>query len=215
MEPEPNRRTTMSDQSPDATSGNRGAAAPAIALLIRPADRTVPITVQQRTPVAPADAFRLIVPIDLPSVFHQVPPFPGVKSVENQTEAWDHVGPTRNPQFDDGSQADEQLTEYTQGSSFAYQLTGFSNVLSRLAVGVRGEWNFNPDGEGTLIRWTYEFKPLPGRRWFLAGPFAPLWRRYMAAALKRCIQAVEADGARPSSDPAGSDLDSHGSKEPR
>ncbi|MEW2119609.1 SRPBCC family protein [Streptomyces sp. NPDC005474] len=162
-------------------------------LLIGPADKTVAITVQQRTWKAPPDTFRLLVPIDLPTVFHRVAPFPGVKSVENQTEVWDHAGPRRNPQFDDGSQVDEQLTEYTAGSSFAYQLTGFTNVLSRLAVGVRGEFNVNPDGDGTLIRWTYEFKALPGRRWILAGPFAPLWRRYMVAALSRCVQVIEGE----------------------
>lgn len=164
-----------------------------ISLLISPADRSVPITVQQRTARAPADAFRVIAPIDLTSVFHRVAPFPGVKSVANQTQAWDHVGPSRNPQFDDGSQADEQLTEYVEGSSFAYQLSGFTNILSRLAVGIRGEWTFTPDGGGTLIRWSYEFKPRPGRRWILAGPFTPLWRRYMMAALARCVEAVEAD----------------------
>src|SRR3954471_7613332 len=144
-----------------------------IALLIGPADNTVSITVQHRTSASPGDAFRVIAPIDLATVFRPVAPFPGVRSVAHQTEAWDHAGPTRNPQFDDGSQVDEQLTEYTEGSSFAYQLTGFTNVLARLAAGVRGEWTFSPDGQGTLIRWTYEFKPLPGRRWILAGPFSP------------------------------------------
>ncbi|AGZ40806.1 SRPBCC family protein [Actinoplanes friuliensis] len=168
-----------------------------IDLLIGAADNTVPITIQQRSSLAPADAFRLIMPIDLPTVFHRVAPFPGVRSVLNQTESWDHPGPTRNPQFDDGSQADEQLTECVEGVSFAYQLTGFTNVLSRLAAGVRGEWNFNPDGNGTLIRWTYEFKPLPGRRWIIAGPFAPLWRRYMVAALDRMVQWSEAAAQRP------------------
>ncbi|WP_020116207.1 SRPBCC family protein [Streptomyces canus] len=103
--------------------------------------------------------------------------------MKNRTEAWDHAGPRRNPQFDDGSQADEELTEYVPGSSFAYQITGFTNALSSLAAGIRGEFDVNPDGDGTLSRWTYEFKPLPGRRWILAGPFAPLWRRYMVAAL--------------------------------
>jgi hypothetical protein len=187
----------MSDQktivAKKTTEPQGAVVVPAIPLLIGSADNTVPITVQQRTSVAPAKAFRLIVPIDLSSVFHRVAPFPGVKGVANQTEAWDHVGPVRNPQFDDGSQADEQLIEYTEGSGFAYQLTGFTNVLSKLAVGVRGEFNFNPDGDGTLIRWTYEFKPLPGRRWILAGPFTPLWRRYMAAALARCVQAIESE----------------------
>ncbi|MFI6937154.1 SRPBCC family protein [Streptomyces sp. NPDC050287] len=187
----------MSDKKPiavkKATESQGAAVVQAIPLLIGSADNTVPITVQRRSSVAPANAFRLIVPIDLSSVFHRVAPFPGVKGVANQTEAWDHVGPTRNPQFDDGSQADEQLIEYTEGCSFAYQLTGFTNILSRLAAGVRGEWNFNPDGDGTLIRWTYEFKPLPGRRWILAGPFTPLWRRYMVAALARCLQVIESE----------------------
>ena len=160
-------------------------------LLIGPADKTVTITVQQRTRTAPQDAFRILAPIDLPTVFRPVAPFPGISSVKNQTEPWDHAGPRRNPQFDDGSQADEELTEYVPGSSFAYQITGFTNVLSRLAAGIRGEFNVNPDGDGTLIRWTYEFKPLPGRRWILAGPFAPLWRRYMVAALDRCVQVIE------------------------
>ncbi|MBL7253112.1 SRPBCC family protein [Paractinoplanes lichenicola] len=163
-----------------------------IKLLIGAADHTIPITVQQRSTLAPADAFRLIMPIDLATVFKPVWPFPGIRSIANQTETWDHPGPTRNPQFDDGSQADEQLTECVDGVSFAYQLTGFTNVLANLASGVRGEWNFNPDGAGTLIRWTYEFKPLPGRGWIVAGPFAPLWRRYMVAALDRMVQSSEA-----------------------
>ncbi|GGX97144.1 SRPBCC family protein [Streptomyces minutiscleroticus] len=165
-------------------------------LLIGPTDRTVAITVQQRTRQRPPETFRILAPIDLPTVFRPVAPFPGVSSVANQTETWDHAGPRRNPQFDDGSQVDEELTEYTEGSSFAYQLTNFTNVLSRLAAGVRGEFNVSPDGDGSLIRWTYEFKPLPGRRWILAGPFAPLWRRYMVAALARCVQVIEAEKSR-------------------
>jgi Polyketide cyclase / dehydrase and lipid transport len=168
-------------------------------LLIGPADKTVTITVQQRTCKTPTDTFRTLVPIDLPTVFRPVAPFPGITRVANQTESWDHSGARRNPQFDDGSQADEQLTEYTDGHSFAYQLTNFTNVLSRLAAGIRGEFNLNPDGPGTLIRWTYEFKPLPGRRWILAGPFTPLWRRYMTAALNRCVDVIEAATEPPAS----------------
>ena len=163
-----------------------------ITLLITSADRTVPITVQQRSRLAPAESMSVIAPVDLSTIFHSVAPFPGVSGVANQTAAWDHAGPSRNPQFTDGSQATEQLIEYTSGSSFAYQLTGFTNALSRLAVGVRGEWTFTADGTGTLIRWSYEFKPLPGRRWIVAGPFKPLWRRYMTVALARSIETSEA-----------------------
>ena len=82
---------------------------------------------------------------------------------KNQTGAWDHVGASRNPILSDGTTASETLTEYTVGHSFAYEVTGFTNILGRLVEGVRGEWTFTPDGEGTVIRWTYEFKPRRGR----------------------------------------------------
>ncbi|MBO0678886.1 SRPBCC family protein [Mycolicibacterium sp. S2-37] len=165
------------------------------ALLITPLDRTVPITVQQRTRLAPGESMDLTCPIDLTRVFHRVAPFPAVVRVDDQIEAWDHEGPSRRPRFSDGSSADEQLIEYVSGSSFAYQLTGFTNALSKFVAGIRGEWTFTPDGQGALVRWSYEFKPRPGRRWIIAGPFKPLWRRYMTAALARCIEASEADAA--------------------
>ena len=38
--------------------------------LIQPTDHTVSITVQQRSSVTPAEAFRVIAPIDLTTVFH-------------------------------------------------------------------------------------------------------------------------------------------------
>ena len=159
--------------------------------LISRTDKTVPVTVFARTSASPAAAFRIIVPIDLTTVLDAVFPFPGVAHVLNQTETWDHAGPSRTPQFDDGSQASERLTEYVEGQGFAYELTDFTNVLAKLAAGVRGEWSFFPDGTGAAIRWPYEFKPLPGRRWILAGPFKPLWRRYMQKALDKMVQLVE------------------------
>ncbi len=81
-----------------------------------------------------------MVPIDLPVVFRPWGPFPGVTAVTNQPESWNFVGGTRNPQLTDGSTATETLTEYTYGSSFAYEITGFTNMLGHLVSGVRGEW---------------------------------------------------------------------------
>ncbi|WP_190147043.1 SRPBCC family protein, partial [Streptomyces coeruleorubidus] len=65
------------------------------------------------------------------------------------------------------------------------------NVLAKLISGVRGEWSFLPDGTGTSIRWTYDFRPLPGRRWIVAGPFKQLWARYMRAALTRMVTVAQ------------------------
>jgi hypothetical protein len=161
-------------------------------MLITKNDVTVPITVFARTPAAPDLAFAVVAPIDLTTVFKADRFFPGITSVSGQTDTWDHAGVSRHPQFSDGSTVTEMLTEYVAGHGFAYELTGFTNALKNLAEGVRGEFSFLPDGTGTLIRWTYEFKPLPGRRLILAGPFAPLWQRYMAAGLRRMVAATEA-----------------------
>jgi hypothetical protein len=161
------------------------------AAFISDADATVPVTVQNRAHVPPGKAFKVIVPIDLPRIFTGWGPFPAVRGTKNQTGAWDHVGASRNPELSDGSTAKETLTEYTPGHSFAYEVTDFTNMLRWLAYGVRGEWTFTPDHEGTVIRWTYEFKPRPGRGWLIRLALAPLWRRYMQAALGAAARMAE------------------------
>jgi Polyketide cyclase / dehydrase and lipid transport len=160
-------------------------------MLITAADRTVPCTVQTRSPVSPADAYRVIVPVDLSLVFKAWGPFPGVTGARNQTGPWDAVGQTRIPELTDGSTAFEVLTEITPGHSFAYETTGFTNILGRLIEGVRGEWTFTPDGTGTFIRWTYEFKPLPGRYLVLKWIVVPLWRHYMQNGLTNSARVAE------------------------
>jgi hypothetical protein len=159
--------------------------------LITSTDRTVPVTVQTRTTLEPADAFRIIVPIDLSLVFKAWGPFPGVRGTRNQAGAWDAAGQSRNPDLTDGSTAAERLTEYTAPSSFAYEITGFTNATRLLVAGVRGEMTFTPDGNGTLIRWTYEFKPLPRRAFLLRRIVVPLWRQYMQAGIERTAHAAE------------------------
>ena len=118
-------------------------------------------------------------------------PFPAVRGVKNQTGAWDHVGASRNPVLSDGTTATETLTEYTVGHSFAYEVTGFTNILGKLVEGVRGEWTFTPDGEGTVIRWTYEFKPRRGRYFLVRRVLVPFWRHYMQAGIEAAARACE------------------------
>ncbi|MGC5221430.1 SRPBCC family protein [Micromonospora sp. DT81.3] len=126
-------------------------------------------------------------------VFQAWGPFPGVRRSDNQTGDWDAVGQTRNPDLTDGSTADERLTELTPPHSFAYELTNFTGPLRHLIAGVRGEWTFTPDGETTVVRWTYEFKPLPGRVGLFRLVVAPLWRLYAKASLQRAVRAAEHD----------------------
>ena len=159
--------------------------------LISNKDLTVPVTVQTRTTLSPDEAFHIIAPIDLSLVFTGWGPFPGVRGARNQTGAWDAAGQSRNPDLTDGSTAVERLTEYTAPHSFAYEISEFTNALRNLVEGVRGEWTFTPDGDGTLIRWTYEFKPLSGRRFLLRRIVAPLWRNYMVEGVTASARAAE------------------------
>jgi hypothetical protein len=159
--------------------------------LITKIDKTVAVTVQTRAAASPQHAFTVNVPIDLSLVFKGWGPFPAVRGVKNQTGAWDHVGASRNPVLSDGTTANETLTEYTAGHSFAYEVTGFTNILGKLVEGVRGEWTFTPDGEGTVIRWTYEFKPRLGCYFLVRRGLAPLWRHYMRAGIEAAAKACE------------------------
>ena len=161
------------------------------ASLISRTDLTVPVTVQTRVDVPPARAFEINVPIDLSVIFTGWGPFPAVRGVKNQTGAWDHVGASRNPELSDGTTAREALTEYTPGHSFAYEVTDFTNLLGRIVHGVRGEWTFTPDGDGTVIRWTYEFKPKRRCRALLRRLLAPFWRRYMQAVVEAAAKVTE------------------------
>jgi hypothetical protein len=159
--------------------------------LITSRDKTVAVTVQTRTAATPEHAFKVNVPIDLSLVFKGWGPFPAVRGVENQTGPWDHVGASRNPLLSDDTTAHETLTEYTVGHSFAYEVTGFTNILGRLVEGVPGEWTFTPDGQGTVIRWTYEFKPRRGRYLLVRRGLAPLWRHYMQAGVEAAAKLCE------------------------
>jgi hypothetical protein len=160
--------------------------------LIANKDSSVPVTVQTRTALPPGRAFQP--GVDLSLVFKGWGPFPAVRGARNQTGAWDHAGAWRTPILSDGSIAMEKLTEYTAGYSFAYEVPGFTNiVLRRLAYGVRGEWTFTPDGSGTVIRWTYEFKPLRRRYWLVRHVLAPLWRHYMQAGVEAAARVAEKD----------------------
>lgn len=159
--------------------------------LISAEDRTVPVTVQTRSRLSPAECFTVIVPIDLSQVFTGWGPFPGVRGVNNQTGDWDAAGQSRNPDLSDGSTALERLTEFTRDHSFAYEITDFTGSMRMLVNGIRGEWTFTPDGTGTLIRWCYEFKPLPGRALMIRRGVAPLWRNYMRKGLEGSRRVAE------------------------
>jgi hypothetical protein len=141
-----------------------------------------------RTGLPPAEALARMAAFPLPAMFTKGLIFPAVLGVEGQEGSWDRVGRSRTIRLGDGGSVTETIIEWTPGSSFAYELTGFTDVFRLLVVGVRGEWSVAPDGDGSLIRWTWEFAPRPGRRWLMTHVIAHLWRHYAQAILVPAVR---------------------------
>jgi hypothetical protein len=153
--------------------------------------RAVGVTVTGRTATPPGQAMAVIAPIDLTRIFTGFGPLPAVVGMRGQTAGWDHAGAARTVLLGDGSEAREELTAYDPPSHFAYRLSGFTGPLRLLVFGVDGAWWFAPDaGGGTEVRWTYAFRPRPGRGPIVRAVVAPLWRAYARRVLARATAAA-------------------------
>ena len=161
-------------------------------MLFQRPETGVSASVQARCALPPDRALVTIAALPLPDVFLRWGPFPGVVAVDGQVGGWDAAGRSRRPRFSDGGTVVETLVEYVPGSSFAYELRGFTDVFGRIVDGVRGEWTFTPDGDGSVVRWTWEFKPKARSRPVLAGVVVPLYRRYMQRVVDLSVELAGA-----------------------
>ena len=159
--------------------------------LISRADNTVAVSVQARTQVSPQAAFETVAPVDVAAVYKRWGPFPATREAKDQTGAWDAAGQTRTLLLSDGTTLHEHLLEYDHGHSFAYDVTRITNSLGKLVFGVHGDWSFIPDGSGTVMRWTWEFKPRPGCYLPVRLLLTPLFRKYMQAAINNAAALVD------------------------
>ncbi|AXQ27982.1 polyketide cyclase [Solimonas sp. K1W22B-7] len=149
--------------------------------------------VETRIAAPRAAVFEAIVPIDLPSIFTGYGPLPAVTGTREQSGAWDGAGQTRVVMLSDGSEAGERMDRYRHPEYFAYTVSGFTGVLRWLVHSANGEWWFEPEGEGTRVRWRYAFN---ARSWVVALPVwfitRMLWRGYMGKALRLSREGIEA-----------------------
>ena len=149
-------------------------------------------TALARSPLAPAVLLPLIADLPLTEYLRGSRLFPAVLGVEGQEGSWDRVGGGRRIRLADGGSVVETLVELAPGTSFAYELTGFTDVFRLIVHGVRGEWSFAPDGDGCIVRWTWEFAPRRGRRLLMAAVVGPLWQRHAARAVRLAVEAAQA-----------------------
>lgn len=159
-----------------------------LSMLIDRPDVGPAATAFARSPLPPAVLLERIAAYPIPEMFVGWRMFPAVTSVDEV--AWDHVGASRVHRLADGGQVTETMIEWTAGRGFAYELIGFTDVFGKLVHGVRGEWSVSPDGDGSIVRWTWEFAPRPLRRTLMAVVVAPLWAMYSRRMITTVTAAV-------------------------
>ena len=154
--------------------------------------RLLPVTVRQTARADQQLTYDAAVGIDLTLIFKRLGPLPAVIDNQDQTGPWDVVGQSRKPQLSDGTAAYEQITAWHPPWYFEYEVSRFTNILRLLVSGARGDWRFTPKTTGgTVITWTYSFRPLRFRKTAVRLLIVPLWRVYMRRALTRAVAEVE------------------------
>lgn len=93
-----------------------------------------------RIPVT--EMFRSIADVSKWTTFTGYGPLPGVKSASYRTRTDTMVGSVIHVQNTDGSQHDEEITEWIPGEAITMRFTNFSPPLSKLATHFTEHWTF-------------------------------------------------------------------------
>lgn len=167
-----------------------------------------PIEVQQsRTiPLALEDAFRHVIVIPLPVMFSRrhllMPP---IKEVRDQDGDWGvAIGQTRTIETSDGGVMHEELTQLDAPNLFGYDLTVMKGPMKGLVGGVKGQWRFAPDGDGTKVTWAWTLTPKSALTRPVLKLIARHWMGYAEKALEQGqVEAVRMQAAETSGTPVG------------
>lgn len=158
-------------------------------------------------------AFDRVVPRDDADLFTGYLILPAVTGVTDQTGPWTVPGSRRTVHLSDGGSFREHLERHsapepaastavaaasTAGAAaesavgvFDYRVTEFTGALAHLVSAAGASWRYEPAAGGSRIRWTYEYVPLPGRRFIVQHLIGPIWRRYMRRSLTVCARVAE------------------------
>jgi hypothetical protein len=150
------------------------------------------ITVTGHTGLDPLVTSARNLDLDVSIVFTGRGLLPSIVTVANGPFGWTEPGAIRTLTFSDGGTAVERLTAYEPGVRYAYDLTGFTNLLRFLVSGAHIEWRYRPAGDGgTTIDREFTFHPLPGRAGIVRVLVARPWKHYMDDILRRVVAQIQ------------------------
>lgn len=199
-----------SDADPEhGSTGPGGAGAPVEEILVREAEsrapRPVPVTVWRRVDAEVSEAFDQVVPVDLASVFTGYGPLPAVVGCDGAAGTWgEAVGQSRTVILADGGRLEETIVEVARPGLFRYEVVPTHGALRLVVRRIEGRFVFSrSEAGGTVIRWTYVFRPRRGAHSAVRA-LAPVWRRYADEVMGRLAEVVIAgapdQGPRASAD---------------
>jgi hypothetical protein len=130
--------------------------------------------------VEPALAFQRLIGVSLPEVFsRRYAAFPAIREVTDQADDWGTApGQTRTILLTDGGRLRETLTAVDPPRSYAYVLDEIHGPLRPFVSTIDGEWTVTPDGNGSLVGWSWVLHPKtsPGR--LTMNVIGRMWKGY-------------------------------------
>ncbi len=157
----------------------------------------VEFSVEGRAPVSAAVAFARVVPRDDSTLFRgYLGVLPAVSGISDQTGPWNHPGEQRTVHLSDGGQFREELVQFAPPADdgavglFDYRISGYTKILGSLVSDGVATWRFEPRPGGSVIRWSYGFRPLPRRRFVVHRLIGPIWTRYMHRSMAECVRVA-------------------------
>ncbi|HEX4856025.1 MAG TPA: SRPBCC family protein [Limnobacter sp.] len=158
-----------------------------------------PLMIQHscRIPVALQDCFYLYTRLKPQEYIHSdalIAPITGVEMIKGHS--FNEVGDIQQITFKGGAVIQEEVLAFVPNRQFVYRGTGFSQPLLNWLDHAKGSFEFEKDGDGTLVTWRYLFYLKPG--FGLAARQAVfkkvivdfIWQRMMTKTLANLTQII-------------------------
>jgi hypothetical protein len=158
-----------------------------------------PLMIQRscRIPVSLTDCFAIYSRLKADEYIHSdalIAPITHIEMIRGST--FSEVGDIQRITFKGGAVIDEEVLASVPNRQFVYKGTGFSQPLLNWLDHAKGSFEFESDGEGTLVTWRYLFYLRPSlgitakRAVFQALVVDLIWHRMMTKTLVNLTQIV-------------------------
>lgn len=113
-----------------------------------------------------------------------------------QGKSFNEVGDIQRITFKGGAVIEEEVLAFIPNRQFVYRGTGFTQPMLRWLDHAKGSFEFEKDGEGTLVTWRYFFYLKSGfgigpkRLAFKALMVDLIWHRMMSKTLVNLTQII-------------------------